>query len=327
MRYAVAVSFGMILGMASALPAEAADQQLNDQVKAILDKASELELFSLYPEEKLDKADTAKALLGWKILGKSTVKDAETRKKLVDAVEQDIANTGKFAECFEPRHAIRATHEGKTVTVLICFKCRSMEVSVTDSEGASLGGQTFRGIDTGSGSLLDKLLRDAKVSSTKPTEIMALSQFIGTWDTQTTVKIPNVSFGVPGGGQRTSGSITCEWVLGKRFIQAKSIDSLRQESLAHWTYDVNKKVYRMWFFSSGGGVVDASGPWSPESKTLVLKNDIANGIVNKSTFRPQDADTYTIRILDADTIEFNSEAKDRDGKSYFNMESKWTRRK
>jgi len=320
----------MFFLIASALPAEAEDNRLSDQAKAILDNASEFELFSLDPREKLDKAakaDTATVLDGWKIVGKTTVNEAETRKHLAAAVQKDIVTGGRYAECFEPRHAIRATYEGKTVTMVICFKCRWMHVSVADSGGAQLARQSLQGFDTDSRLLLDKVLRDANVPLKKPTEIMALSQLIGTWDTQTTVKIPNISFQVPGGGLRTSGSIKCEWVLGERFIQGKATDSLNQESLVHWTYDVNKKAYRMWLFRSGGGVEDSSGQWFADSKNLVMKNDIGNGIINASTLRPQDADTFTIHIKDADTIEFNGEAKDGDGKLYFVTESKWTRRK
>lgn len=322
MRYAVAASFGMLLLIASALFGADGDKKLPDQAKAILDNASEFELYALDPGQKQNKSDKEAALHGWRVLGKTQVKEVETRQKLVAAVEHDLANATVVANCFDPRHAIRATHEDQTVVLLICYKCRQMHVHIDGKYVADLV------IATGSRPLLDKVLLDAEVPLTKPTEIMALKQFIGTWDTQTTVKIPRISFAeAPGGGLRTKGSIHCEWVLGERFIQGKAIDSLKQEFLMHWTYDLDKKVYRMWCFRSGGGVEDASGQWMPDSKTLVLKNDLDNGISNTATFRPQDPETLTFRVIDADTIEFKSEAKDRDGKPYLVMDSTWTRRK
>lgn len=164
MRYVVIASFGIFILIATALPAEGGAKQLPDDARAILDNASELELYSLDPNSRdpstdlneTDKADKTK-VHGWKVLGKTTVKNAETRQKLVAAVKQDVASAGKFAECFSPRHAIRAQHEGKTVDLVICFKCRWMYVYIDGKAVADLV------IATSSGPLLNKVLLDADV--------------------------------------------------------------------------------------------------------------------------------------------------------------------
>lgn len=154
---------------------------------------------------------------------------------------------------------------------------------------------------------------DAGEAPARPTELKALDIFLGTWDTQATVKVAEWT----PKEVRTTSSIKLEWVLGERVIQGKGSDSLKEEFLVHWTYDVNLKAYRMWFFTSGGAVVDFVGQFVPGSKAFVMKKDLGNGIM----------DTFTIRATDADTIEFRSQAKGGDGKIYFAMEGKWARRK
>lgn len=83
----------MLCLIASALPAEAGDKDLPDQAKAILDNASEFVVYSITPEKEA-QADEATALLGHKVLGKTTEKEAETRKHLLAAMEKDITNAG-----------------------------------------------------------------------------------------------------------------------------------------------------------------------------------------------------------------------------------------
>ena len=38
-------------------------------------------------------------------------------------------------KCFNPRHGIRATHDGKTVELVICFECSSFDI-YSGSEGS-----------------------------------------------------------------------------------------------------------------------------------------------------------------------------------------------
>ena len=146
-----------------------------------------------------------------------------------------------------------------------------------------------------------------------PPETKILEKLVGTWETEATVKVAEWT----PKEVKATGSIKCEWTLGGRFVQGKGIDSVTPEVQTHWTYDANKKAYRLWFFNSAGAVVEWAGDWKPESKSLVLKQSMDNGII----------DTFTARFADANTIEFTSEAKGKDGKIYFAFEGKWTRRK
>jgi len=77
---------------------------------------------------------------------------------LLKAMEGDI----QPAKCFDPRHGIRATHEGKTVELVICFQCAQFNVYVgADGEGKHLL------IGKGPEPALDKVLKDAGIPKAK----------------------------------------------------------------------------------------------------------------------------------------------------------------
>jgi hypothetical protein len=116
----------LVVGLAVPVSARAADNKLPAAAQAILDKAEQFELLSLNPTP-LDKDAVKKekdAFRGYKVLGRTTVKDADTRKALLAALGKGIAEApDRAAFCFSPRHGIRATHDGKTVDLVICFEC------------------------------------------------------------------------------------------------------------------------------------------------------------------------------------------------------------
>jgi hypothetical protein len=132
------------------------DGAIPDQARTVLEKAEQIELLSLHPDRPLDKPK--EDFHGWKVLGKTVVKDAETRKKLVAALARGVKeNKGEAALCFNPRHGIRATHDGKTADFVICFECFHGRVYVGDKE---LKG--FLTTDSPEKEF-DKVLTDAKV--------------------------------------------------------------------------------------------------------------------------------------------------------------------
>ncbi len=85
----------------------------------------------------------------------------------------------------------------------------------------------------------------------------------------------------------------------------------------------------MWLFSAGGvsdtggHSIDATGEWSPDAKTLVLKNEIAEGTKNNAMTAMSEfnANTFSFRVIDVDTIEFHVEAIDKDGKLAMTVEA------
>src|SRR5262249_42133996 len=124
--------------------------------RAILDKAQQYELISLDPSREGDDKDKDK-FHGWKVLGQTAFKDADLRKKVLDALVKGIQeNDGIAAACFNPRHGLRAVHDGKTVDLVICFECLQVQVFVDGKKSGVLTSESPQ-------PLLDMILKDAKV--------------------------------------------------------------------------------------------------------------------------------------------------------------------
>ena len=121
-RFVFAFAVSLLLANA-AIAQDKKANKLPELAQTIFDKAESFELYSLQPElEKNEKP--AETLQGWKVLGKTVLKGAGVPKDVRDAVNQGIAKSdSEGAKCFEPRHALRATYEGKTVDLVICFEC------------------------------------------------------------------------------------------------------------------------------------------------------------------------------------------------------------
>jgi hypothetical protein len=144
------------VGCASLSPA-ADKNTFPADVQSVLDKCDEIELYSLDPARNVDKEKPKEEFHGWKVLGKTTLKK-DDRKAVLAALNKGIKESdGTVAACFNPRHGIKATHDGKTVEVVICFECLSMQVNYGDKKTASL---TTTGTPQ---KTFDKVLTDAKV--------------------------------------------------------------------------------------------------------------------------------------------------------------------
>src|SRR5262249_10825875 len=84
-------------------------KQLPKEAKAVLEQAEQLELYSLDPTDgMLPKEKEKDGFHGWKVLGKTQIKEAETLKKVRAALDKGIAESEGVAACFRPRHGIRA---------------------------------------------------------------------------------------------------------------------------------------------------------------------------------------------------------------------------
>ena len=52
------------------------------------------------------------------------VTNADVRNGLVTALKKSVEESrGQSAYCFNPRHGISVTHDGKTNDLVICFEC------------------------------------------------------------------------------------------------------------------------------------------------------------------------------------------------------------
>src|SRR4051812_18265719 len=93
---------------------------------ALLARAKTFDLYSLDPASR---GEGPKGLHGWKVLGKTTLQDKDVRARALAAIEKGVRDSdGSVAGCFRPRHGVRAVVDGKTVELVICFECLSLQV-------------------------------------------------------------------------------------------------------------------------------------------------------------------------------------------------------
>jgi hypothetical protein len=131
------------------------DNQIPAAVREALDKAEGVTLLSLDPDPK-EGEKAAQQFHGWKVLGKTEVKDKAARAQLIAALVEGASKKGlEPAKCFEPRHGLRLTHKGKTVDLVICFQCAQVRVK-------GISQQDFL-ISRFPQPTLDKILKDAGV--------------------------------------------------------------------------------------------------------------------------------------------------------------------
>jgi hypothetical protein len=156
----IAAATLMALGAAADAPKA---NKLPDKAKAILDKANQFDLLSLDPDP--DRAQVKDGFHGWKVLGKTVVKDPQVRKQVLESLYEGISKSdGVGAKCFEPRHGIRASVEGKTVDLVICFECSWVYVFFDKEEKRQgVAVTTDKPQPT-----WDKVLKDAGVALPKP---------------------------------------------------------------------------------------------------------------------------------------------------------------
>jgi hypothetical protein len=121
-----------------------------------LDKAGTLELVSLNPERPRERPRDN--FHGWKVLGRTAVKDKEKCKRLAAALRRGVEESeGVAAACFNPRHGLRVIRDGKPVDFVICFECLQVQVFEGNRslKGFLISGSPERAFD--------KALRDAGV--------------------------------------------------------------------------------------------------------------------------------------------------------------------
>jgi Aspartic acid proteinase inhibitor len=135
-------------------------KKMSAATTGVLEKAGSLELLSLEPNRRNNVKD---GFHGWRVLGKTVVKDKKTREQLAAAVVMGVAdNEGLAAACFNPRHGIRVTAAGKTVDFVICFECLQMQVFLGTDRSEDLL------IAASPQALFDKVLHSAGVPLAKP---------------------------------------------------------------------------------------------------------------------------------------------------------------
>jgi hypothetical protein len=99
--------------------------------RSVLESADRLVLYSLDPLRDIERTDDERAkpfdgemLRDWRVLGKVEISDRKQIERLSEAFKSEVQNSdGSVAACFWPRHAIRATRDGKEAEFILCFEC------------------------------------------------------------------------------------------------------------------------------------------------------------------------------------------------------------
>jgi hypothetical protein len=146
-----------------------------------------------------------------------------------------------------------------------------------------------------------------------PAELKVLDRMIGTWDV---VSIRKPTIWSPN-GDRTTGTITREWILNGRFVMGSSVNSDGSEGIALFGFDSGAKAYRNWLFNSLGHQYAAQGQWTEKTQTFSMTATREDG---KTT-------TTSIRIDGGNREIWNTKITDAAGQVYVDMDSTVTPRK
>lgn len=148
----------------------------------------------------------------------------------------------------------------------------------------------------------------------RPPELEVLNAIVGTWEGE---------FAVNTAPPDNKVTMTAEWILGNRFVLAKSRSTNQtneSETMILWTYDEQQKAYRRWFFLTGGGTFQEWGQWEPASKTFRFKGSDATGPVgepvpfpDRSTASVGSRTNSTVTITGPDSKEWRIEIRNPEG--------------
>ncbi len=117
------------------------EEGLPERMREIMEQAPRIQIFAVEtcPDggTTLTPNESGK-FQGCKVLRQAKVTDAEQKKKLVTRIISAVEPSDRGAACFNPRHGIRAEHDGKRVELLICFECENFRGA--SSLGSFAGG-------------------------------------------------------------------------------------------------------------------------------------------------------------------------------------------
>jgi hypothetical protein len=129
--------------------------------KNVLQNSEKFIVYSLDPEQGEENPD---GYHGWKILGSLEITDAELRRQIADTLIDGIqTSSGLFAQCFDPRHAIRVSRARSAYDFIICFHC--MRAYIYEGDGEPMKRCST---NTAVEEMLNKILADAKIPLPRP---------------------------------------------------------------------------------------------------------------------------------------------------------------
>lgn len=125
----VIASSGALLE-ARAAEAESPFKPLSKEVLAVLENSEKFILLSIKPSPQ-EENDKRESFYGHRVLGKLEIKDSAVKKKLLIVLNRSVekgCEKNVIANCFNPRHGIKAIAGTNEVDLLICFECYQIQV-------------------------------------------------------------------------------------------------------------------------------------------------------------------------------------------------------
>src|SRR5687767_10371585 len=108
----------------------------------------------------------------------------------------------------------------------------------------------------------------------KTPEAEVLDRWVGTWKTEFVNKAAEWN----PKEVKTTGKITCKWVLGGKFVEEAGSGTNGVEHRVLWWYDTSRKAYRNAYFNSEGNATDATGTWDAKTTTMTWKAEAGPGM-------------------------------------------------
>jgi len=142
-------------------------------LKGILNDADEFILFSLDPTPDFEHK-SKNTFKRHPVIGQTKIEASSTRRQLTEELDNairagnglSVSNgvvflSGAFADCFNPRHGIRATKSREMVELLICFECEQVRINSSKEAERVLKltkkpSRTFNAVLTSAGVALPK---------------------------------------------------------------------------------------------------------------------------------------------------------------------------
>ncbi len=146
-----------------------------------------------------------------------------------------------------------------------------------------------------------------------PAELKVLNRMIGMWEM---VSIRKPAVWSPN-GDRSTATLSREWILNGRFVIGTSVGSDESESLALFSFDPGMKAYRNWFFNSVGHRYASHGQWNEAKQTFSLTAEREDGKTVQTAIRIEGPDREVWHTLMTDAA----------GKIYVDMDTTVTRKK
>jgi len=132
-----AVALALVFALAAAGRAAADDikQELPKEVADALKNSDEFELYTLNPADSKPAGEKSPEYFhGWKIVDHKPVGDKKERAKLATAFIEGTKEAKGAMRCFEPRHGVRVTRDGKRYDFVMSFECLQSVVCEGNTE-------------------------------------------------------------------------------------------------------------------------------------------------------------------------------------------------